>query len=108
MTMRKLIAAVLAVYCLSAAAGILVQGLPLRSPSPVDSAKIRRLLIERSGGITLIICRALARAGVAAIRDGQERIDLASLEDPVIWRGLRPAQASFSRLRPAALAREPE
>ena len=61
---------------------ILVQGLPLRRPSPVDSARLRRLLVERSGGITLSICRALERAGAAAIRNGQERIDLAALEDP--------------------------
>ena len=45
----------------------------------------------RSGGITLSICRALERAGAAAIRNGQERIDLSALEDPAIWRGIKPA-----------------
>jgi len=84
---------------------MLVQGLPLRQPSPVDSAKLRRLLVTRSGGITLSICRALERAGAAAIRNGQERIDLAALEDPAIWRGIKPAADSMGRLRPAALAR---
>ena len=49
---------------------MLVQGLPLRQPSPVDSAKLRHLLVARSGGITLSICRALERAGAAAIRNG--------------------------------------
>lgn len=84
---------------------MLVQGLPLRQPSPVDSAKLRHLLVARSGGITLSICRALERAGAAAIRNGQERIELAALEDPAIWRGIRPAADAMGRLRPAALAR---
>lgn len=92
---------------LQAFINLMVQGLPLRSPSPIDSTKIRRLLIERSGGITLTICRAVERAGVAAIRNGQERLDQASLEDPSIWRGMRPAAASFGRFRSVAVAREP-
>jgi hypothetical protein len=82
---------------------LLVQGLPLRHPSPVDGPKIRRLLVERSGGITLSICRALQRAGAAAIRNGKERIDLAALEDPQIWWGIAPTVNTS--LRPAALAR---
>ena len=84
---------------------MLVQGLPLRQPSPVDNARLRQLLVARSGGITLSICRALERAGAAAIRNGQERIDLAALEDPAIWRGIKPAADAMGRLRPAALAR---
>ena len=56
----------------------LVQGLPLRRPLPVDSVKLRRLLIERSGGITRSICRAIERAGATAIRNGQDRIDLSA------------------------------
>jgi hypothetical protein len=84
---------------------MLVQGLPLRQPSPVDNARLRQLLVARSGGITLPICRALERAGAAAIRNGQERIDLAALEDPAIWRGIKPAADAMGRLRPAALAR---
>jgi hypothetical protein len=47
--------------------------LPLREPSPVDSSKLRRLLVERTGGITLGICKAFERAAIAAIRDGHER-----------------------------------
>jgi len=84
---------------------LLVQGLPLRQPSPVDSTKLRRLLLERSGGITLSICRALERAATAAIRSGSERIDLASLDDAAIWRGLQPIATGAARLRPAALVR---
>jgi len=90
---------------LAAFVALLVQGLPLRQPSPINSGKLRRLLVERSGGITLSICRALERAAAAAVRSGREFIDLAGLEDDEIWRGLHlPAQGS-ARLRPAALAR---
>jgi hypothetical protein len=84
---------------------LLVQGLPLRQPSPVDSTKLRRLLLERSGGITLSICRALERAAAAAIRSGSERIDPTSLDDAAIWRGLQPIATGAARLRPAALVR---
>ena len=54
----------------------------------MDSAKLRRLLIERSGGITLSICRAIERAGATAIRNGRERIDLSGLDDATVWRGI--------------------
>lgn len=90
---------------LQAFVNLLVQGLPLRQPSPVDSAKLRHLLVERSGGITLAICRALERAAAAAIRSGHERIDLPVLEASEIWRGVGPAAAGARRLRPSALAR---
>ena len=68
----------------------------------VGGVKLRRLLIERSGGITLSICRAVERAGIAAIRSGRERIELSGLDDPEIWRGLSPPEG-VGRLRPAAL-----
>ena len=70
-----------------------------------NSRALCRLLVERSGGITLSICRALERAGATAIRTGRERIDLTSLGDADIWRGLQVAGATRQRLRPAALAR---
>ena len=82
----------------------LVQGLPLRQPSPVDSAKLRRLLIERSGGITRSMCRAIERAAAIAIRNGCERIDLAGLDDTMVWQGIRPDAERVGRLRPSALA----
>jgi type II secretory pathway predicted ATPase ExeA len=66
----------------------LTWSLPLREPSPVDSSKLRRLLLDRTGGITLGICKAFERAAVAAIRNGRESIDLSSFEDPEIWRGV--------------------
>ena len=66
----------------------LTWSLPLREPSPIDSPKLRRLLLDRTGGITLGICKAFERAAVAAIRAGREKIDLASFEDPEVWRGV--------------------
>ena len=80
----------------------LTWSLPLRNPSPVDSPKLRRLLVERTGGITLGICKAFERAAVAAIRDGQERLDLASFEAPDIWRGVAsPGRRARGRPRGA-------
>jgi len=84
---------------------VLVQGLPLRQPSPVEDARLCRLLVERSGGITLSICRALGRAGAAAITSGRERIDLSALEDAEVWRGLIAPGPEPRLLRPAALWR---
>ena len=90
---------------LAAFVALLVQGLPLRQPSPVDSAKLRRRLVERSDGITQSICFALQRAAAAAIKSGREFIDLAGLDDGGIWRGLGLPANTSARLRPAALAR---
>ncbi|WP_256444383.1 TniB family NTP-binding protein [Siccirubricoccus sp. G192] len=66
----------------------LIWSLPLREPPPVDSPRLRALLVERSRGITLGICKAVERAAVAAIRSGRERIEFASFEDPEVWRGV--------------------
>jgi hypothetical protein len=66
----------------------LVSGLPLRRPSPIDSPKLRRLLVARSGGITICICRAIEKAAIAAIHSGREMIDLAGLADDAVWRGI--------------------
>ena len=83
----------------------LTWSLPLREPSPVDLPKLRRLLVERTGGITLGICKAFERAAVAAIRDGREKIDLASFEDPEIWRGVAtPSRTARGQAR-AVMAR---
>ena len=68
----------------------LVWSLPLREPSPVDGARVLRLLAERLGGVTLAICRAVERAAVAAIRSGRGRIDLEALEDAAVWEDLAP------------------
>jgi hypothetical protein len=90
---------------LAAFVTLLVQGLPLRQPSPIDSGKLRRLLVERSGGITQSICWALERTAVAAIESGYERIDLAGLDHDEVWRGLELVGQTSTRLRPTALAR---
>ncbi len=66
----------------------LVWSMPLRQPSPVDSPKLRRLLLDRTGGITLGICKVIERAAIRAIWDGTERITLESLGDPEVWRGV--------------------
>jgi hypothetical protein len=80
--------------------GRLVQSLPLRSPSPVDSAGLRRLIVARSGGLTWTICKAFERAAVAAIASGCERLDKAGLESPAVWRGLAaPGTVTASRMR---------
>jgi hypothetical protein len=60
----------------------------LRQPSPVDSPKLRRLLADRTGGITLGICKVVERAAIAAIRAGRENIELGSFDDPEVWRGV--------------------
>jgi Bacterial TniB protein len=65
----------------------IVQGLPLRRPSPVQSAKLCGMLAERTGGITLYVRRVLERA---AIRSGRECIDRAALEEGAHWRGVAP------------------
>jgi hypothetical protein len=57
----------------------LVQSLPLRRPSPVDSPGLRRLIAMRSAGLTWTICKAFERAAVAAIASGEERLDRSGL-----------------------------
>ncbi len=66
----------------------LTWSLPLRQPSPGVSPKLRRLLVDRTDGITLGICKVLERAAIKAIQDGTERISLESFADPEIWRGV--------------------
>ncbi len=79
----------------------LTWSLPLRKPSPVDSPKLRRLLVDRTGGITLGLCKVLERAAIKAIQDGTERISLESFADPEIWRGIAmPARDTRALPRP--------
>ncbi len=66
----------------------LVQSIPLRQPSPIDSARIRRLVVERSGGVTEPICLAFRRAAINAVRSGRECIDLEGLETQGVWQGV--------------------
>lgn len=80
----------------------LVASLPLRRPSAVDSPRIRRLLAERAGGITLNLTKAVERAAIAAIRSGRECLDLAGLEDAAVWHGLARPRPPLGRRRPEA------
>ncbi|MFC0387839.1 TniB family NTP-binding protein [Muricoccus vinaceus] len=63
----------------------LVQNLPLRRPSPVDSPSIRALVLERSAGLTTNIFEAFECAAVAAIQSGREMLDRSSIEDDSAW-----------------------
>lgn len=76
----------------------MVQSMSLRLPSPVVSPAVCKLVTERSGGVTALICRALERAAIAAVRSLREQIDLAGLQDDAVWRGLA------ARTLPASLA----
>ena len=84
----------------------LTWSLPLREPSPVDSPRLRRLLLERTGGITLGLCKVFERAATAAIRDGREKIDLASFQDPEVWRGVAMPSANAVTARRAEAVRK--
>ena len=75
----------------------LVQSLPLRRPSPVDSAGLRRLVATRSAGLTWTICKAFERAAVAAIASGEERLDRNSLDSEAVWRGLAAPGTALAR-----------
>lgn len=66
----------------------LVQSLPLRRPSPVDSPAQRRQIVARSAGLTWSICKAFERAAVMAIASGKECLDRTVLESAEVWRGL--------------------
>lgn len=66
----------------------LVWSLPLRAPSPIDSPRVMQLLIGRTGGLTLGVCKAIERAAITAIRSGNERLDYAALEDDDVWDGI--------------------
>jgi hypothetical protein len=86
----------------------LVQSLPLRRPSPIDSARLRGLIVTRSAGLTWTICKAFERAAVAAIASGEERLDRTSLENPVVWRGLAaPGVPAARRMRGTDAAAAP-
>jgi type II secretory pathway predicted ATPase ExeA len=54
---------------------------PLRQRSDLTSAASRRLLLDRTEGVTVRIVRLLETLAVDAIRSGKERIDKGSLED---------------------------
>jgi len=77
---------------------LLVQSYPLRRPSPVQSAGICRLLIDRTGGITKAILEGLEYAAILAIQEGRERIDLDLLRQEAVWTPFAPAVRIPSRM----------
>ncbi|WP_199229711.1 TniB family NTP-binding protein [Azospirillum sp. TSO22-1] len=52
--------------------------LPLRKPSDLDSADVRKRVLELTDGVTVRICRLIETAAVDAIRSGREHLDLSS------------------------------
>lgn len=62
--------------------------LPLQLPSDLCQPKIRQRILALTEGITVRICRVLEASAIAAIMNGVERIDLATLSDEVGARSL--------------------
>ena len=54
---------------------------PLRQSSDLTSLASRRLLLDRTEGVTVRIVRLLETLAIDAIRSGKERIDRDSLEN---------------------------
>jgi hypothetical protein len=73
--------------------------LPLRRPSPLRDAKVRKRLLAMSDGVTVRICRLLEDAAVMAIKNNVEQIDLDSLDDDLAVQSL--ASVSDRRKRRA-------
>jgi hypothetical protein len=55
--------------------------LPLRRPSTLRDAKVRKRLLAMTDGVTVRICRILEDAAIMAINQNIEQIDLDSLHD---------------------------
>jgi hypothetical protein len=75
--------------------------LPLRRSSTMDTPRFRRLLIDATSGVTSRIFRLLETVAIAAIRNGQERIDEDSLSDDKL---LLPLVSMVRNRRPKATA----
>jgi hypothetical protein len=76
----------------------LTWSLPLREPSPVDSPKLRHLLADRTGGITLGISKAFERAAIAAT--GENRTAQLRRSRDLAWRCHPKPDNPSSHLRP--------
>jgi len=73
--------------------------LPLRRPSPLRDAKVRKRLLAMTDGVTVRICRLLEDAAIMAINQNIEQIDLDSLHDDLAVQSL--ASVSDRRKRRA-------
>jgi len=62
--------------------------LPLRRPSQLRDAKVRKRLLAMSDGVTVRICRLLEDAAIAAINSNTEQIDLDSFHDELAVQSL--------------------
>ena len=77
--------------------------LPLRRPSRLRDAKVRKRLLAMTDGVTVRICRLLEDAAVVAINQNIEQIDIDSLHDDLAVQSL--ASVSDRRRRRAAGSR---
>ncbi|MBB2162695.1 TniB family NTP-binding protein [Gluconacetobacter sacchari] len=77
----------------------LIWSLPLRAPSRVNGRRLTKLLLGRTGGITLGVCKVIERAAIAAIRSGQEHLDLSAFERDEVWDGVDPGLPPLSVAR---------
>jgi len=73
--------------------------LPLRRPSSLRDAKVRKRLLAMTDGVTVRICRLLEDAAIMAINQNVEQIDLESLHDDLAVQSL--ASVSDRRKRRA-------
>lgn len=78
--------------------------LPLRRPSQLRNAKVRKRLLAMSDGVTVRICRLLEDAAIAAINSNTEQIDLDSFHDELAVQSL--ASVSDRRKRRVTGAKE--
>jgi len=78
--------------------------LPLRRPSQLRDAKVRKRLLAMSDGVTVRICRLLEDAAITAINSNTEQIDLDSFHDELAVQSL--ASVSDRRKRRATGPRE--
>lgn len=76
--------------------------LPLRLPSNLQDADLRKRILALTDGITVRIFRLIETAAIQAIESGKERIDLDSLSDHIVTETL--VSISERRLRRAASA----
>jgi len=74
--------------------------LPLRNPSSLRDADVRKRILALTDGITVRIFRLIESAAVQAIESGKERIDLDSLSERVVTETLVSISERRSR-RPA-------
>jgi type II secretory pathway predicted ATPase ExeA len=75
--------------------------LPLRRPSALHTAEVRRRVLELTDGVTVRIFRLVESAAIEAIRSGEERITAQSFLAP----DLAPPLVAMSRSMDARLAR---